>query len=190
MNLTTAITILNDGKLIGPRNGCPILYTRDEDNPDMKQAIKTSEFFDYLTKQHIFKDVSSYCSTSFYLSWFYIDNGQEKTDSEIVQLQDINPISDFPQFVWSCLRAPLKYIWEASFKDKEFPMLYDGNLEDDKNQIFDVYDAVKEEFGDKLSKDTFIQAVNSWLERREKWNLSTNNIEYLVSYLKELLNNK
>lgn len=39
MNLTIAITVLNDNthNLIGPYNGCPILYVRDEDNPDKKQ---------------------------------------------------------------------------------------------------------------------------------------------------------
>ena len=44
MNLTTAISIVNDGVLVGPHKGCPVLYIRDEDNPDQFQALNTKEF--------------------------------------------------------------------------------------------------------------------------------------------------
>ena len=45
MNLTTAISIVNDGVLVGPNKGCPVLYIRDEDNPDQFQALNTKEFY-------------------------------------------------------------------------------------------------------------------------------------------------
>ena len=51
MNLTTAISIVNDGVLVGPHKGCPILYIKDEDNPDQFQALNTKEFYEYIKKQ-------------------------------------------------------------------------------------------------------------------------------------------
>ena len=51
MNLTTAISIVNDGVLVGPNKGCPVLYIRDEDNPDQFQALNTKEFYEYIKKQ-------------------------------------------------------------------------------------------------------------------------------------------
>ena len=111
MNLTTAISIVNDGVLVGPNKGCPVLYIRDEDNPDQFQALNTKEFYEYLKKQRIFRDVSSYCKTAFYLSWFYIDdNGEVKTDSASITLQEAYPLSKLQyddtvhdMYVWNIL---------------------------------------------------------------------------------------
>lgn len=196
MNLTTAISIVNDGLLIGPNKGCPILYIRDEDNPDQLQALNTKEFYDYLKKQKIFRDVSSYCKTIFYLSWFYIDdNGEVKTDSVSKTLQEVYPLSKLQyddiivhnMYVWNILRNGLKYIWDASFPDEEFPMEYSGVLHDDLQQIHDVYEKVQNKFGDKLDKSTFIQAVNSKLQKRDVYNFTEENIEYVIDYLEEVL---
>lgn len=196
MNLTTAISILNDGLLIGPNKGCPILYIRDEDDPDQLQALNTKEFYDYLKKQKIFRDVSSYCKTVFYLSWFYIDDNDEvKTDSVSKTLQEVYPLSKLQyddiivhnMYVWNILRNGLKYIWDASFPDEEFPMEYSGVLHDDLQQIHSVYEKVQSKFGDKLNKSTFIQAVNSKLQKRDVYDFTEENIEYVIDYLEQVL---
>ena len=195
MNLTTAISIVNDGVLVGPHKGCPVLYIRDEDNPDQFQALNTKEFYEYLKKQRIFRDVSSYCKTAFYLSWFYIDdNGEVKTDSASITLQEAYPLSKLQyddtvhdMYVWNILRNGLNYIWTASFPNEEFPMEYSGDLHDDLQQIYSVYEKVQNKFGNKLDKSTFIQAVNSKLQKREVYDFTEENIEYVIDYLRSIL---
>lgn len=195
MNLITAITINSNGKLIGPKNGCPILYIKDEDNPDEFQSLKTSELLDYIKKNMVFSDVTNYCNTIFYLSWFYDDNGKELTNSDSKTLQEIYPLTLLSSYneihdnlVWQILREGLEYIWGASFPNVEFPMDSIGNLQDDINQIYNIYNKVKEKFLDKLDVSTFIQAVNSKLQKREKWNLTSKNINYVINYLTTILN--
>lgn len=197
MNLTTAITILNEKKLVGPSNGCPILYIKDEDNPDQLQALKTEEFFRYLVKNNIFRNVESYCNTSFYLSWFYIDNGRELTNSDMKSLQDIYSLDKLKtdenihnSLVWTLIREGLKYIWDASFPNEEFTMEFFGSLTNDIDQIYNIYNKVKEKFLDKLDVSTFIQAVNSKLQKRDKWNLTSENINYVINYLTTILTDK
>lgn len=196
MNLITAITILNEGRLLGP-NGCPILYMKDEDNPDQMQALKTEEFFKYLIKNNIFRNVSSYCNTSFYLSWFYMDNGKELTNSDVKSLQDMYSLDKLKtnedihdSLVWSIIREGLEYIWGASFPNEDFPMEFFGSLTNDIDQIYNIYNKVKEKFLDKLDVSTFIQAVNSKLQKREKWNLTSENINYVINYLTTILTDK
>lgn len=195
MNLTTAISIMSDGVLVGPNKGCPILYIRDEDDPDQLQALYTKEFYEYLKKQGIFKDILSYCKTTIYLSWFYVDdNGEVKTDGMSKSLQEVYPISKLQHddivhdmYVWDILRNGLQYIWDASFLNQEFPMEYTGDLHDDLQQIYNVYEKVQDKFKDKLDKSTFIQAVNSKLQKREVYDFTEENIEYVIDYLRNIL---
>ena len=90
-------------------------------------------------------------------------------------------------YVWNILRNGLNYIWTASFPGEEFPMEYSGDLHDDLQQIYGVYEKVQSKFGDKLDKSTFIQAVNSKLQKREVYDFTEENIEYVIDYLRNIL---
>lgn len=211
MNLTIATTILNDhtGKLIGPRGGCPILYVRDEDNPDVKQGLLSDEFFHYLYKNGCFTEVEDYVGTKFCLSWFYIDNGQEMTDSMVCTLQDIYPLyielqeirkveeldDEDPRMflIWSVLRDCFDYIYNASFCGAISGEMigYRGSVNSSTvSEFVSIYRKLKEKFGAKLSKETFIQSVQGRLQKREKWNLTENNINGVVDTLRNILANE
>lgn len=212
MNLTIATTVLNDNthKLIGPNNGCPILYVRDEDNPDKRQGLRTDDFFNYLYKNGCFKEVEDYVGTKFYLSWFYIMDGQEMTESDTCTLQDIFPlyIEDFPQgfhyveeldedprmfLLWNILRDCFNYIYKASFDEMISGEVigYRGSVNtNDTDEFVNVYRKVKEKFGTKLSKETFIQSIQGKLQKREKWNLTEKNINGVISTLRNILENE
>lgn len=209
MNLTIAITVLNDNthKLIGPYNGCPILYVRDEDNPDKKQGLRTDEFFNYLYKNGCFKEVEDYIGTKFYLSWFNIIDGQEFTESDTCTLQDIFPlyIEGFPQnfhyieeldedprafLVWNILRDCFNYIYKANFDEmiSGVDIGYRGSVNtNNTNEFVNVYRKVKERFGANLSKEKFIQSIQERLQKREKWNLTEKNINGVVNTLRNIL---
>lgn len=211
MNLTIATTVLNDNthNLIGPQGGCPILYVRDEDNPDKRQGLKTDEFFNYLYKNGCFKEVEDYVGTKFYLSWFYIMDGQEMTESDTCTLQDIFPLyiegtSNFKYveeidgdprmfLLWNILRDCFNHIYKASF-DKMISgevIGYRGSVNtNDINEFVNVYRKVKEKFGTKLSKETFIQSIQGRLQKREKWNLTEKNINAVVNVLRNILVNE
>lgn len=209
MNLTIATTVLNDNthKLIGPRGGCPILYVRDEDNPDKRQGLKTDEFFQYLYRNGCFKEVEDYIGTKFYLSWFYIMDGQELTESDTCTLQDIFPLyielKDFqyveeieedPRMVilYKILRDCFAYIYKVSF-DKTLSgevLSYYGNVNEQQNQFISIYKELKDKFGTKLSKETFIQSIQGRLQKREKWNLTEKNIEGVINTLRNILANE
>lgn len=211
MNLTIATTILNEhtGKLIGPQGGCPILYVRDEDNPDVKQGLHTDEFFHYLYKNGCFTEVEDYVGTKFCLSWFYIDNGQEMTDSMVCTLQDIYPLyielqeirkveeldDEDPRMflIWSVLRDCFDYIYNASFGGAISGEMigYRGSVNTSSvSEFVSIYRKLKEKFGAKLSKETFIQSVQGRLQKREKWNLTENNINGVVDTLRNILENE
>lgn len=208
MNLTIATTVLNDNthKLIGPNNGCPILYVRDEDNPDKRQGLKTDEFFNYLYKNGCFKEVEDYVGTKFYLSWFYIMDGQEMTESDTCTLQDIFPlyieglsnfmyveeIDEDPRMflLWNILRDCFNYIYKASFDEMISGEVigYRGSVNtNDTDEFVNVYRKVKEKFGTKLSKETFIQSIQGKLQKREKWNLTEKNINGVINTLRNIL---
>lgn len=211
MNLTIATTVLNDNthKLIGPQGGCPILYVRDEDNPDKRQGLKTDEFFNYLYKNGCFKEVEDYVGTKFYLSWFYIMDGQEMTESDTCTLQDIFPLyieglSNF-QYVeeldedprmfllWNILRDCFNYIYAVSFGNNISGEVigYRGSVNTNETDEFvNVYRKVKEKFGTKLSKETFIQSIQGRLQKREKWNLTEKNITGVINTLRNILVNE
>lgn len=211
MNLTIATTILNEhtGKLIGPQGGCPILYVRDEDNPDVKQGLLSDEFFHYLYKNGCFTEVEDYVGTKFCLSWFYIDNGQEMTDSMVCTLQDIYPLyielqeirkveeldDEDPRMflIWSVLRDCFDYIHNASFGGAISGEMigYRGSVNSSTvSEFVSIYRKLKEKFGAKLSKETFIQSVQGRLQKREKWNLTENNINGVVDTLRNILANE
>lgn len=199
MNLTVAITVQNkDGTLIGPSNGCPILYLRgsNDSNDDAYNAIVSEEFFNYLLKNKCFSDVTSYTSTKIYVSYYATENEVKYINTT---LQDawtfdyLNLDNDkLSSLAWVCAYNALKYIWDASFDGIEFPLSYDGNLNDSSSisEVIEAYSKVKEKFGDKLTKDTFIQSINSWLQRREKFNLTDFNIQYIVNKITEILKDK
>lgn len=212
MNLTIATTILNEhtGKLIGPQGGCPILYVRDEDNPDVKQGLLSDEFFHYLYKNGCFTEVEDYLGTKFCLSWFYIYGGQEMTDSATYSLQDIYPlyIENFPEcfhyveeidedprmfLIWSVLRDCFDYIYNASFGGAISGEVigYRGSVNTSSvSEFVSIYRKVKEKFDTKLSKETFIQSVQGRLQKREKWNLTEKNINGVVNTLRNILSNE
>lgn len=211
MNLTIATTILNEhtGKLIGPQGGCPILYVRNEDNPDVKQGLLTDEFFHYLYKNGCFTEVEDYVHTKFYLSWFYIDGGQEFTDSMVCTLQDIYPLyikqdelkkveeldDEDPRMfiIWSVLRDCFNYIYAASFGGAISGEVigYRGSVNSSSvSEFVSIYRKLKEKFGAKLSKETFIQSIQGRLQKREKWNLTENNINGVVDTLRNILSNE
>lgn len=211
MNLTIATTVLNDNthNLIGPQGGCPILYVRDEDNPDKRQGLKTDEFFNYLYKNGCFKEVEDYVGTKFYLSWFYIMDGQEMTESDTCTLQDIFPLyiegtSNFKYveeidgdprmfLLWNILRDCFNHIYKASFDEMISGEVigYRGSVNtNDINEFVNVYRKVKEKFGTKLSKETFIQSIQGRLQKREKWNLTEKNINAVVNVLRNILVNE
>lgn len=212
MNLTIATTVYNENTyaLIGPNNGCPILYVRDEDNPDKRQGLKTDEFFNYLYKKGCFGEVEDYVGTKFYLSWFYIYDGQELTESDTCSLQEIFPlyIENFPEgfhhveeidddprmyLIWSILRDCFSYIYDASFggaiSGEEIG--YRGSVNSSSvSEFVSIYKKLKEKFGTKLSKETFVQSVQGKLQKREKWNLTEKNIDGVISTLRNILENE
>ena len=123
-----------------------------------------------------------------------MDGDEIKTDSASITLQEAYPLSKLyyddvvhDMYVWNILRHGLKYIWDASFPDQEFPMEYSGDLHDDLQQIYTVYEKVQDKFKDKLDKSTFIQAVNSKLQKREMYDFTEENIEYIIDYLRNIL---
>lgn len=197
MNLTVAITIQNkDGKLIGPNNGCPILYLRgsDDSNDDAYNALVTDEFFKYMLKNKCFSDVTSYTNTSIYVSYYEKEDQVRYIKTTLQDAWTFDYLKEnenrLPSLAWNCLTSALAYIWRASFGvDEEIPLSYDGDLNASEsiNEVIQTYNKVKEKFGNKLSKDTFVQSVNSWLQRREKYNLTEHNISYIVEQLKDIL---
>ena len=208
MNLTIAITVF-DGyqqRLIGPSGGCPLLYVRDEDNDDKKQGLKTEEFFGWLTKNGCFEMPETYVKVKFLLSWFAIDNGQEITESEVCTLQDIYPLCISEEelmkteddvrdprmsIIWNVLRNCFKHIYKASFGVDDDTLNWDGSIldSDDRQKLIYIYEKVKAKFGEKLSKETFIQSINGRLQKRELYELTEQNIEAIVNAVRMVLAN-
>lgn len=198
MNLTVAITIQNKyGKLIGPNDGCPILYLRgsDDSNDDAYNALVTDEFFKYMLKNKCFSDISSYIDTKIYVSYYETEDQVKYIKTTLQDAWTFDYLKEYgnkmPILAWTCISDALKYIWKASFGlDEDIPLSYEGDLTDQTsiNEILEVYNKVKEKYKEKLSKETFIQSINSWLQRRGNFNLTEYNIEYIVEQLTEILN--
>ena len=85
------------------------------------------------------------------------------------------------------LSCTLSSITTINKLKEEFPMEYSGDLHDDLQQIYSVYEKVQNKFGNKLDKFTFIQAVNSKLQKREVYDFTEENIEYVIDYLRNIL---
>lgn len=196
MNLTVAITVKDpNGNLIGPSNGCPILYLRgsDDSNDDAYNALVTKEFFDYLYKKNCFANVGIYTGTRIYISYYATEDEVRYINTALQDAWTYDYLREndnaCPSLAWVPTYHALKYIWDASFEGEDIPLSYDGDLIDTSTteEILSLYSKVKEKFSSKLTKETFIQSVNSWLQRREMFDLSEHNIAYIVEQLEEIL---
>jgi len=199
MNLTVAITVKDsNGNLIGPGNGCPILYLRgsDDANDDAYTALVTPEFFSYLFQNKCFADVGNYVGTRIYVSYYATEDEVKYINTPLQAAWTFDYLREnanrCPALAWVPTYHALKYIWDASFEGTEIPLSYDGDLSEDSTmqEVISLYDKVKEKFGTKLTKETFIQSINSWLQRREMFDLSEHNIAYIVEQLEMILKDK
>ncbi len=197
MNLTVAITIQGtDGKLIGPNNGCPILYVRGtDDNDDAYNALTSEEFFEYLLKNKCFNSLDEYTNTKIYASWY---TDEENTRSMNTTLQDAWPFDylheyddKLPVLAWTSLYKGLKYLFELSRPDLKMENPEDiDNIENSIPFVSNIYNKIKEKYQEKLSVDTFIQGINSYLQQRQEFSLSEYNINYIVEKLTNILKNQ
>lgn len=197
MNLTVAITIQgSNGQLIGPSNGCPILYLRGSDDPndDAYNALTSDEFYSYLLQNKCFANVGNYTDTKIYVSYYATEDEVKYINTTLQDAWTFDYLKEsgnrLPALSWVPTYNALKYIWDASFPSTGFPVSYDGDLNEPTsiNEIIEVYNKVKEKFSIKLTKNTFIQSINSWLQRREKFNLTEHNISYIIEQITEILN--
>lgn len=197
-NLTVAITVQCKDKVIGPNNGCPILYVYNSEDPndDAYNALVNDEFFEYLEKNNCFANINNYLNTYIRVSYY---TKEEEVRYINTTLQDAwtfdylrNNKNKVPTLAWTCIYNAILYIWTASFKDKNFPLAYGGDVStpESYNEIVNVYNALLDKFGDKLNRETFIQSVRSWLQRREMKelsNLSEHNISYIEEEIRDII---
>lgn len=199
-NLTIAITIQGANKnLIGPKKGCPILYTKGSDTKiDAHNVILSSEFFAYLLKNGCFNSVEEYSKTKIYFSEYYIDGDTQDVKSDSVLLQNFWTLEDlykdenkFPWLACNCLDMALQHIYTLCYPGSND--MFNGNdisdlhNENTENSILSLYCKLKDKYKDKLNKPTFINAILSYFQRREEVNLSKCNIDYLLNVISGIL---
>lgn len=199
MNLTTAITIQCNNIQIGPNNGCPILYVYDSENPneDAYNALVKEEFFDYLMKNNCFYNITNYLNTHIRVSYYTKEDEVKYINTTLQDVWTFDFLKEndnkVPNLAWTFLYPALYHIWNASFpNEKNCPLTYDGDLNtpESYNQVVALYNKLVDKFGDKLNRETFIQSVRSYLQRKDNTTnakLTDHNITYIVDELRDIV---
>lgn len=196
--LTVAISIQCKDKVIGPNDGCPILYVYNSEDPnnDAYNALVSEEFYEYLEKNNCFVNIGNYLSTKIRVAYY---TKEEKVEYINTTLQDVwtfdylnEDKNKAPNLAWLCIYHAMLYIWKASFPDENFPLSYGGDLStpESYNEIVRIYNRLLDKFGDKLNHETFVQSVRSFLQRRETpslSNLTDYNISFIESQIRDIV---
>lgn len=200
MNLTIAITIQRNDIQIGPNNGCPILYVYDSEdlNNEANYALTEEEFFNYLMKNNCFYNITNYLNTYIRVSYYTKEDEVKYINTSLQDVWTFDFLKEngnkAPNLAWTFLYPALYYIWNASFpnEEKNCPLTYDGDLNtpESYNQIVAFYNKLLDKFGDKLNRETFIQSVRSYLQRKDSTSnpkLTDHNITYIVDKLRDIV---
>lgn len=180
-NSLVAINMFNGDKLIN-KTKVPILFYWDGETNLQDDLCSNNDFVEFcINNMETPKDY-----LNLHIAYFYFvedNNGDEDYKDTEANLQDILLLSKFNSvsIVDFFLIKHFKSLFEISFK-----ITYQTNLQLGREVVIEVYNRLKERFGDRITKTTVINWVRSKLIDD---NFNTTNVDYFVEYLYNILKN-
>lgn len=164
-------------------NQIPLLYYWNGEGDLLNSIINDKSFLSkYLD------NISYNLYNSLYLAYFFFEfdeNDEENYKENIIKISDyINlDIFESTNIINEIIIMHLFELYKISMKSK-----YNDIQVFNKDIIIDIYDKIKEKYKEKLNKETFINWIRQELIDKNK--LNNDNTNYIINYLKQLLNNK
>ena len=175
------------GKELINKNGIPIMFYWDGEE-DIFDALKNNEdLISWMKSQKLFED--NYTTSKIALFYFTEDeNGEEKINTYHSPIQDL----------WNMELINEKELGTNDFIIADmFDHLYiktfnnsyglRKRLLDFPESISNVYDMIKARYGERVSKETIIQACRAFIQNQGEhcWNkLSQENLDYVINEIR------
>lgn len=177
----------NNKKLLNPSNYPILLYWNESSGRNITEEI----FYNDNSNNFI---TNTCCNIDLYTSssinfFYFIDkdgDGDEDYTEVNIQIQDLFSLSALSKeqsiFFKNYLIETFSYLYFCSYKENPNWSIEPWKWEDD---LIDIYIKIQEKYPKKILKATVINYVRS--ELSQKYGLNTNNIEWIISNLENIL---